>query len=72
MREHGRNPHGPDAIHRVQDTPKVRAIEGEQVNATGPREPANGSRVGDGPMLPELLAQIPPEEPIGLVTADGA
>ena len=23
-------------------------------------------------MLPELLAQIPPEEPIGQVTADGA
>ena len=54
------------------ETLEVRAIEGEQVNATGPREPANGSRVGDGPMLPELLAQIPPEEPIGLVTADGA
>ena len=31
-----------------------------------------GSRVGDGPMLPEPLARIPPEEPIGLVTADGA
>jgi hypothetical protein len=28
--------------------------------------------MGDGPMLPELLAQIPPEESIGQVTADGA
>ena len=31
-----------------------------------------GSRAGDGPMLPGLLEQIPPEEPIGKVTADGA
>ncbi len=31
-----------------------------------------GRRIGDGPMLPELLAQIPPDEAIGLVTADGA
>ena len=42
------------------NTLEVRAIE------------VTGSRVGDGPMLPELLAQIPPEEAIGLVTADGA
>ena len=53
-------------------TLQVRAIEGEQANATGPREPANGGRVGDGSMLPKLLEQIPPEEPIGTVTADGA
>ncbi len=42
------------------DTLAVRAIE------------VSGSRVGDAPMLPELLAQIPPEESIGKVTADGA
>lgn len=42
------------------ETMEVRAIE------------VTGSRVGDGPMLPELLAQIPPDEAIGLVTADGA
>jgi len=54
------------------ETMEVRAIEGERASATGPREPANGSRVGDGPMPPGLLAQIPPEEPIGQVTADGA
>ena len=42
------------------ETLEVRAIE------------ITGSRIGDGPMLAELLAQIPPEEPIGLVTADGA
>ena len=41
-------------------TLEVRAIE------------VTGSRVGDGPMLPKLLEQIPPEEPIGKVTADGA
>ena len=30
------------------------------------------SGVGDAPMLPELLDQIPPEQEIGSVTADGA
>ena len=30
------------------------------------------SNVGDAPMLPELLDQIPPEQDIGSVTADGA
>lgn len=45
------------------ETLEVRAIEGE---------PANGSRVGDGPMLPKLLEQIPPDEAIGTATADGA
>ena len=30
------------------------------------------SRLGDSPLLPDLLAQIPPEETIGTVTADGA
>jgi hypothetical protein len=54
------------------ETLEIRAIEGEQANATGPRGPANGSRVGDGPMLPKLLEQIPLEEPIGTITADGA
>ena len=42
------------------ETLEVRAIE------------ITGSRVGDGPMLPELLAQIPPNQAIGQVTADGA
>jgi len=42
------------------ETLEIRAIE------------ITGSRVGDAPMLPELLAQIPPEETIGTVTADGA
>ena len=42
------------------ETIEIRAIE------------ITSSRIGDGPMLPELLAQIPPEEVIGLVTADGA
>ncbi len=42
------------------DSLEVRAIE------------VTGSRVGDAPMLSKLLEQIPPEEPIGTVTADGA
>jgi len=41
-------------------TLEVRAIE------------VTGSRVGDGPVLPKLLEQIPPEERIDTVTADGA
>lgn len=50
----------------------MRAIEGEQANATGPSAPANGSRVGDGPILSELLTQIPPEEFTSLVTVAAA
>jgi hypothetical protein len=30
------------------------------------------SQTGDNPILPDLLAQIPAEQPIGTVTADGA
>jgi hypothetical protein len=30
------------------------------------------SNVGDAPMLPDLLNQIPPDQEIGSVTADGA
>lgn len=30
------------------------------------------SDVGDAPMLPELLSQIPPDQEIASVTADGA
>ncbi|WP_443070145.1 transposase [Sulfitobacter sp.] len=29
------------------------------------------SNIGDAPMLPELLNQIPPDQDIGTVTADG-
>lgn len=42
------------------DTLEIRAIE------------ITGSRVGDAPMLPELLDQIPADQSIGKVTADGA
>ena len=31
-----------------------------------------GNEMGDAPMLPELLSQIPPDEVIKTVTADGA
>ncbi len=31
-----------------------------------------GSHIGDAPVLPDLLGQIPPDEEIGSVTADGA
>ena len=49
-------------IHLAIDehTLEVRAIE------------VTTSDVGDAPMLPELLDQIPPDQEIGSVTADGA
>lgn len=62
-RKHGASrPHQWRKVHLGidADTMEVRAIE------------ITGSRIGDGPMLPELLAQISPDEVIGLVTADGA
>ena len=42
------------------DTLEIRAIE------------VTGSRVGDAPMLPDLLDQIPADQPISKVSADGA
>ena len=60
--------HGPSRLRRWwkvhlgidASTLEVRAIE------------IIGSRVGDAPVLLELLDQIPADEPIGTVTADGA
>lgn len=60
--------HGPSRrrqwrkVHIAMDagTGDVRAVE------------FTSSRQGDSPSLPDLLAQIPPEEAIGTVTADGA
>ena len=43
-----------------EETLEVRAVE------------VTTSNVGDAPMLPELLGQIPPDQAIGYVTADGA
>lgn len=42
------------------ETLEIRAIE------------VTGAGVGDAPMLPELLAQIADDQPIGMVSADGA
>ncbi|BAQ68006.1 transposase, IS4 family protein [Rhodovulum sulfidophilum] len=49
-------------VHLAMDagTGDVRAVE------------FTSSRQGDSPLLPELLSQIPPDEPIDTVTADGA
>ena len=55
-----------------EKTLEVRAVESEQANAISSREPANGSHIGDAPVLPDLLSQIPAEEEIASVTADGA
>ena len=55
-----------------EETLEIRAVESERANATGPREPANGSHIGDAPILPDLLNQIPEDQDIGSVTADGA
>ncbi len=43
-----------------EQTLEVRAVE------------ITGSHIGDAPLLPELLAQIPADEEIGCVTANGA
>jgi len=43
-----------------EETLEVRAVE------------VTGSNIGDAPMLPELLTQIPSDQDIGSVTADGA
>jgi len=60
--------HGPSKrrqwrkLHIAVDdkTLEIRAVE------------VTGAGVGDAPMLPELLSQIPPDEDIATVTADGA
>ena len=43
-----------------EETLEVRAVE------------VTGNHIGDAPMLPDLLEQIPPDQMIGSVTADGA
>jgi len=43
-----------------EETLEVRAVE------------VTNSNIGDAPMLPELLGQIPPDQEIGSVNADGA
>ena len=43
-----------------EETLEIRAVE------------VTGAGVGDAPMLPELLSQIPPDEDIATVTAHGA
>ena len=49
-------------VHLAVDesTLEVRAVE------------ITGSGVGDAPVLPDLLSQIPADEPVASVTADGA
>ena len=54
---------------RSPDVLEVRAVEGSLANATGPKEPVDGSNIGDAPMLPELMNQILPDQDIGSVTA---
>jgi len=43
-----------------EDTLEIRAVE------------ITGSHIGDAPVLPDLLSQIPEDQEIGSVTADGA
>jgi hypothetical protein len=43
-----------------EETLEIRAVE------------VTSSSIGDAPMLPDLLDQIPPDEEIGSVTGDGA
>ena len=55
-----------------EETLEIRAVESSLAIATGPKEPVDGSHIGDAPVLPDLLSQIPIGEEIGSVTADGA
>jgi Transposase DDE domain len=55
-----------------EETLEVRAVEGSLANATGPKEPVDGSNIVDAPILPGLWDQIMADEQIGSVTADGA
>ena len=48
---------------------EVRAVESSLALATGPKEPVDGSGIGDAPMLPSLPSQVPADEPIASVTA---
>jgi hypothetical protein len=60
--------HGPS---KPRDWRKVHlGIDAEtlEIRAIG----ITGSRVGDAPILPDLLEQIPDDQPLGIVTADGA
>lgn len=50
----------PQHIGIDEETLEVRAVE------------VTTSNIGDAPFLPELLAQISPDQNIGRVTADGA
>ncbi len=45
---------------RFPDVLEIRAVE------------ITGSNIGDAPVLPDLLSQIPDDQEIGSVTADGA
>ena len=43
-----------------EETPEIRAVE------------VTSGNVGDAPMMPDLLAQLPPDQEIATATADGA
>ena len=51
------------------ETLEIRAVESSLAIATGPKEPVDESHIGDAPVLPDLLGQIPIGEEIGSVTA---
>lgn len=53
-------------------TREIRAVESSLANATAPKEPVDGSHIGDAPVLPGLPGQVTPDQEIGSVTADGA
>ena len=56
---------GQDLIRGIKSPAKADTLEIRVIEVTG-------SRVGDAPMLPGLLDQIPDDQPIGKVSADGA
>jgi hypothetical protein len=58
-----------------EQTLEVRAVHcpaGDLQSKSAERGEITGSHIGDAPVMPDLLNQIPADETIGSVTADGA
>ncbi|PZX16924.1 hypothetical protein LX81_01554 [Palleronia aestuarii] len=55
-----------------EETPEIRTVDSSLVLTTGLKEPMDGSHIGDAPVLPDLLGQIPQNQQIGSFTFDGA
>jgi len=60
--------HGPGRRRQWRKVPRARDGATGHIRAVE----VTSSQLGDGPVLPDLLAQIPADQAIGTVTAEGA